>query len=58
MEGTFRQTTVYKGRSRDDTAWFSMIGSEWPQIRARFERWLGDTNFDRQGNQRVSLNVI
>src|SRR5699024_2245003 len=38
-EGTFRQAVVYKGRSRD-TAWFSMIDSEWPRIRDGFEAWL------------------
>ncbi|WP_416189605.1 GNAT family N-acetyltransferase [Neisseria sp. CCUG17229] len=57
FEGIFRQAAVYKGRSRD-TAWFSMIDSEWPQSKARFERWLDDANFDEQGNQRVSLSEI
>ncbi|MRN38174.1 N-acetyltransferase [Neisseria sp. N95_16] len=57
FEGIFRQAAVYKGRSRD-TAWFSMIDSEWSQSKARFERWLDDTNFDEQGNQRVSLSEI
>ena len=30
-EGLFRQATVYKGRNRD-TAWFSIIDSEWPAL--------------------------
>ncbi|WP_416191733.1 GNAT family N-acetyltransferase [Neisseria sp. CCUG12390] len=55
FEGIFRQAMVYKGRSRD-TAWFSMIDGEWPQIKARFERWLADDNFDENGNQRISLS--
>lgn len=32
-EGTFRQHMVVKGQSRD-TVWFSMLDSEWPDIRA------------------------
>ncbi len=31
FEGMFRQATVYKGRSRD-TAWYSVIDSEWPAV--------------------------
>jgi RimJ/RimL family protein N-acetyltransferase len=32
-EGTFRQHMVVKGQNRD-TVWFSMLDSEWPEIRA------------------------
>jgi RimJ/RimL family protein N-acetyltransferase len=53
-EGTFRQATVYKGRSRD-TAWYSVIDSEWPLLRAAFERWLDPGNFDASGRQRLGL---
>ncbi len=53
-EGLFRQATVYKQRSRD-TAWFSIIGGEWPALRAAFERWLDPANFDAEGRQRVAL---
>jgi RimJ/RimL family protein N-acetyltransferase len=53
-EGLFRQAAVYKGRSRD-TAWFSIIDSEWPALRAAFERWLDPANFDGDGRQRTSL---
>jgi hypothetical protein len=56
-EGLFRQAIVYKGRSRD-TAWYSVIDSEWPALRAAFERWLDPANFDAQGNQRVSLSSL
>ena len=49
-EGTFRQHMVYKGRNRD-TAWYSVIDSEWPRLRAAFEAWLDPSNFDRQGRQ-------
>jgi len=53
-EGTFRQATSYKGRNRD-TAWFSILNSEWPVLKARFERWLDPSNFDASGNQKSSL---
>ena len=39
FEGVFRQAVVYKGRNRD-TAWLSVLDSEWPALKARFERWL------------------
>jgi RimJ/RimL family protein N-acetyltransferase len=56
-EGTFRQATMYKGRTRD-TAWFSVIDSEWPRLRAAFERWLDPANFDRDGRQRFRLSDV
>lgn len=57
FEGIFRQATVYKGRNRD-TAWYSVIDSEWPALRDSFTRWLSPENFDEQGNQRSSLKAI
>jgi RimJ/RimL family protein N-acetyltransferase len=57
FEGVFRQATVYKGRSRD-TAWYSVIDSEWPLLREAFERWLDRDNFDTSGLQRASLSDI
>ncbi|MGH1413792.1 MAG: GNAT family N-acetyltransferase [Pelagimonas sp.] len=53
-EGTFRQATIYKGRNRD-TAWFSIIDSEWPDAKNKFEHWLAPSNFDASGQQRQSL---
>src|SRR5579863_1485330 len=43
-EGLFRQAQVVKGHNRD-TAWFSIIDSEWPALRAAFEAWLDPANF-------------
>ena len=57
FEGIFRQAIVYKERSRD-TAWFSIIDSEWPAIRSGFEQWLVPGNFDAAGKQRQSLAVL
>lgn len=50
FEGIFRQATVYKGRNRD-TAWYSVLDSEWPALKSRFERWLAPENFDESGQQ-------
>jgi RimJ/RimL family protein N-acetyltransferase len=54
FEGVFRQHLIIKGRNRD-TAWYSMLDSEWPQRKANFERWLSPANFDGGGNQKESL---
>jgi RimJ/RimL family protein N-acetyltransferase len=43
-EGLFRQAVVYKGRNRD-TAWFSIVDSEWPRLEAAYEAWLDPSNF-------------
>ena len=53
-EGTFRQHLIVKGRNRD-TAWYSMLDSEWPSRRAAFESWLAPENFDAAGVQKTSL---
>ncbi len=53
-DGLFRQAVVTKGRNRD-TAWFSIIDSEWPALRDGFARWLAAENFDADGRQRRSL---
>jgi len=55
-EGTFRQHLVAKGRNRD-TAWYSIIDSEWPAIKAAFEAWLEADNFDEAGKQRAALRA-
>ncbi|MDF7787727.1 GNAT family protein [Pantoea stewartii] len=57
FEGDFRQARIYKGRTRD-TSWFSIIDSEWPQVKAGFERWLAETNFTREGQQREKLETL
>ena len=57
FEGIFRQAVVYKGRNRD-TAWFSIIDTEWPLLRQAFEAWLSDDNQDAQGRQRRSLTQV
>ena len=56
-EGTFRQATIYKGRNRD-SAWFSVLDSEWPALKAAFIEWLQVKNFDAQGVQIKSLHAF
>ena len=57
FEGIFRQHMIVKGRNRD-TAWFSMLDSEWPQLQSNFEQWLAPSNFDPAGRQRLSLSRL
>ncbi|WJH40878.1 GNAT family N-acetyltransferase [Aliirhizobium terrae] len=57
FEGVFRQHIISRGANRD-TAWFSMIDSEWPVIKAAFEAWLSPDNFDADGKQKRKLEDI
>ncbi|EDZ98152.1 GCN5-related N-acetyltransferase [Burkholderia sp. H160] len=50
FEGIFRQAIVYRERNRD-TAWHSIIDSEWPALRSCYQQWLDAGNFDAQGQQ-------
>ncbi|HTP62973.1 MAG TPA: GNAT family protein [Burkholderiales bacterium] len=55
-EGLFRQHMWAKGANRD-TAWFSMLDSEWPRLRQAYDRWLEPANFDAAGRQRARLQI-
>ena len=55
-EGLFRQHMWVKGANRD-TAWFSMLDSEWPGFRREYERWLAPANFDAAGKQLSRLQI-
>ena len=57
FEGVWRQANVHKGRNRD-TAWFSILDSEWPGIKTAFERWLAPENFDAEARQKMRLSVL
>lgn len=54
FEGIFRQHMIVKEQNRD-TAWFSMLDTEWPERRCEFDRWLSPDNFDEHGRQRSPL---
>jgi len=56
-EGILRAHMIAKGRNRD-TAYFSMLESEWPARKAAFERWLAPDNFDSEGRQKTPLKSI
>jgi RimJ/RimL family protein N-acetyltransferase len=57
FEGLLRQHMISKGRNRD-TAYYSMLDSEWPARKAAFERWLAADNFDADGKQRIGLSEL
>jgi len=50
FEGIFRQHMVAKGKNRD-TAWYSVIDSEWPALKKAYQAWLAPENFDSDGQQ-------
>jgi RimJ/RimL family protein N-acetyltransferase/ribosomal protein S18 acetylase RimI-like enzyme len=56
-EGLFRQHMVVKGANRD-TAWFSILDGEWPVRAQAFRRWLAPSNFEAQGQQKLSLGAF
>jgi len=57
FEGILRQHMIAKGRNRD-TAWFSMLDSEWPVRKVNFKRWLAPEKFDAEGRQMASLSAL
>lgn len=56
FEGIFRQSNIFKNRNRD-TAWFSILDGEWPEIKEKFQRWLSPSNFHANGQQIQSLTI-
>lgn len=54
FEGISRQDSIVKGKNRD-TAWFSMLDSEWPELKSIYETWLAPKNFDANGAAKTSL---
>lgn len=56
FEGIFRQALVYKNRNRD-TAWYSIIDTEWPSIKPIYQDWFSPNNFDHNGNQVKPLEI-
>lgn len=57
FEGVFRNHLIVKGRNRD-TAWFSVIDSEWPALAEAYAVWLSPANFDAKGRQRERLSDL
>lgn len=57
FEGIFRQHMIVKGRNRD-SAWFSILDSEWPLCKKALEAWMDDGNFDENGEQKKDVVAI
>jgi len=57
FEGVFYNHMIFKGRNRD-TAWYSILDDEWPDVRSIFETWLQEDNFDIDGSARTSLSEM
>lgn len=57
FEGVLRQEMIVKGRNRD-TAYFSILDSEWPSAKKALESWLDQSNFDENGNQKLGLKQL
>ncbi|QOL13403.1 GNAT family N-acetyltransferase [Dickeya dianthicola] len=57
FEGIFRQAIVTHQRNRD-TAWHSIIDSEYPALRAAYTQWLDEHNFDEEGRQIEKLTEL
>jgi len=54
FEGIFRQHLIVKGENRD-TAWYSIIDTEWADLKRAYEAWLDPSNFDAAGHQKRRL---
>ena len=57
FEGIFHNHMIFKGRNRD-TAWYSILDDEWPEVRKILERWLAPGNFDQDGTAKTSLAAL
>jgi RimJ/RimL family protein N-acetyltransferase len=57
FEGIFYNHYIVKGRNRD-TAWYSILDDEWPEVREIIQTWLGDETFDGEGRARRSLSAM
>ena len=57
FEGIFRKHFIIKGRNRD-TAWFSIVDTEWPVVKQAFELWLSPDNFTEDNVQIRSLSDL
>jgi len=54
FEGIFYNHLIFKGKNRD-TAWYSILDDEWPDIKEIIKRWLNSGNFDSKGEPKSSL---
>ena len=57
FEGIFYNHMIFKSKNRD-TAWYSILDDEWPEVRAIFESWLDAGNFNSDGSAKTSLSEM
>lgn len=57
FEGIWFNHMIVKGHNRD-TAWYSILDTEWPAIRTALKAWLDPANFDAAGGQLQSLSAM
>lgn len=57
FEGIFSQAVVTRRRNRN-TAWCSIIDSEFPALHTAYSQWLNEHNLDEKGKQITSLGEI
>ncbi len=55
FEGVFYNHMIFKGKNRD-TAWYSILDDEWPEVKTALETWLAPQNFDEHGVAKSSLS--
>ncbi len=55
FEGIFYNNLIFKGMNRD-TAWYSILDDEWPEVREKIGGWLDPSNFDIDGKPLSSLS--
>ena len=56
FEGIFHNHLIFKGKNRD-TAWYSILDDEWPEVREIIAAWLRPDNFDAEGRAKGSLGA-
>ena len=57
FEGIFYNHLIFKGMNRD-TAWYSILDDEWPEVKEKIGNWLADSNFAADGQARTSLSEM
>ena len=55
FEGICHNNLIFKGMNRD-TAWYSILDNEWPEVRELIATWLSPDNFDPSGTAKSSLS--
>jgi hypothetical protein len=55
FEGIFYNHLIFKGKNRD-TAWYSILDTEWTDVRSIIQNWLDQSNFDKNGVPLTSLS--